>query len=166
MPGEASLSQELPTPELLQAQVLVGYRWQNIGLGPVDSVPTATEATSCRNLPNGTCAFQRIPLSSSTRLLGGCKLMDKPPIPERTSRSTAQPVTWCPPLCRRARHHSFFRHLRSLVHLLILCSFESPLADLHLVFPIEHWRCERSLISYRKVIATRSCLLYAGRAMK
>jgi len=51
MPGEASLSQELPTPEFLQAPVLVGYRWQNIGLGPVDSVPTATEATSCRNLP-------------------------------------------------------------------------------------------------------------------
>jgi hypothetical protein len=30
----------------------------------------------------------------------------------------------------------------------------------------EHWRCERSLISYREVRATRSCLLYAGRAMK
>ncbi len=30
----------------------------------------------------------------------------------------------------------------------------------------EHWRYERSLISYREVIATRSCVLYAGRAMK
>jgi hypothetical protein len=63
MPGEASLSQELPTPELLQAQVLVGYRWQNIGLGPDDSVPTVTEATSCRNFPNRTGPFQGIRLS-------------------------------------------------------------------------------------------------------
>ena len=61
MPGEASLSQELPTPELLQAQVLVGYQWQNIGLGPDDSVPTATEATSCRNLPNRTCGLSPHP---------------------------------------------------------------------------------------------------------
>ncbi len=30
----------------------------------------------------------------------------------------------------------------------------------------EHWRYERSLLSYREVIAIRSCLLYAGRAMK
>ena len=30
----------------------------------------------------------------------------------------------------------------------------------------EHWWCERSLISHREVIATRSCLLYAGRTMK
>jgi hypothetical protein len=30
----------------------------------------------------------------------------------------------------------------------------------------EHWRCERSLISHREVRATRSCLLYAGRAME
>ena len=29
-----------------------------------------------------------------------------------------------------------FCHLLSLVHLLLLCSFEFPLADLHLVFPI------------------------------
>jgi hypothetical protein len=67
--------------------------------------------------------------------------MDKTPIPERTSRSTAQPVTWCPPLCRRTWHHYFFRHLLSLVHLLILRSFESPLADLHLVPAIteKHW---------------------------
>src|SRR5260370_22458162 len=74
MPGEASLSQELPTPELLQAQVLVGYRWQNIGLGPVDSVPTATEATSCRNFPNRTGAFQRIRLSREMTppVLGCC----------------------------------------------------------------------------------------------
>jgi hypothetical protein len=58
------------------------------------------------------------------------------PIPERTSRSTAQPVAWGPPLCRRTRPHYFFRHLLSLAHLLILCSFESPLADLHHVSPI------------------------------
>ena len=67
MSGEASLSQELPTPELLQAQVLVGYQWQNIGLGPDDSVPTATEATSCRNPPNRTCEFPGIRLSSIVR---------------------------------------------------------------------------------------------------
>jgi hypothetical protein len=30
----------------------------------------------------------------------------------------------------------------------------------------EHWRCERSLLSYREVKATRSCLLYAGWAME
>ncbi len=30
----------------------------------------------------------------------------------------------------------------------------------------ERWRCERSLISHREVKATRSCLLYAGRAME
>ena len=30
----------------------------------------------------------------------------------------------------------------------------------------EHWWCERSLISHREVIATRSCLLYAERTMK
>jgi len=53
------------TPELLQAQVLVEYRWQNTGLGPDCSVPTATYATSCRNPPNRTGAFQRIRLSSN-----------------------------------------------------------------------------------------------------
>ncbi len=63
MPGEASLSQELPTPGLLQAQVLVGYQWQNIGLGPDDSVPTATEATSCRNFPNCAGYFHSTRLS-------------------------------------------------------------------------------------------------------
>jgi hypothetical protein len=63
MLGEASLSQELPTPGLLQAQVLVGYSWQNIRLGPVDSVPTATEATSCRNFPNRAGYFHSTRLS-------------------------------------------------------------------------------------------------------
>ena len=75
MSGEASLSQELPTPELLQAQVLVGYRWQNIGLGPDDSVPTATEATSCRNFPNRAGTFQRTRLSRSLRLFNATLTM-------------------------------------------------------------------------------------------
>ena len=34
------------------------------------------------------------------------------------------------------RPHDFFCHLLSLVRLLVLCSFESPLADLHPVSPI------------------------------
>jgi len=64
--GEATLSQKLPTRELLQGQVLVGYRWQHIGLSSDCSGSTATQATSCRNPPNGTCDFRRIPLSSVT----------------------------------------------------------------------------------------------------
>src|SRR5260370_24979566 len=76
MSGEASLSQELPTPELLQAQVLVGYRWQNIGLGPDDSVPTATEATSCRNFPNRAGYFRSTRLSRETAppVSGSCDI--------------------------------------------------------------------------------------------
>jgi len=57
-------------------------------------------------------------------------------IPGRTSWSTAQPVAWGPPLCRGTRPHYSFRHLLSLVCLLVLCSFGSPLADLHPVLPI------------------------------
>src|SRR5713226_7619117 len=37
-----TLSQELPTFGLLRKQVLVGYRWQNIGLNPDCSGSTAT----------------------------------------------------------------------------------------------------------------------------
>ncbi len=37
-----TLSQELPTFGLLRTQVLVGYRWQNIGLSPDCSGSTAT----------------------------------------------------------------------------------------------------------------------------
>ncbi len=38
--------------------------------------------------------------------------MDSAEPPERTRRSTAQPVAWCPPLCRRTRHHYYFFSLK------------------------------------------------------
>jgi hypothetical protein len=61
--GEATLSQKLPTRELLQGQVLVGYRWQHIGLSSDCSDSTATQATSCRNSPNRACSFRCTRLS-------------------------------------------------------------------------------------------------------
>jgi hypothetical protein len=79
--GEATLSQKLPTRELLQGQVLVGYRWQHIGLSSDCSGSTATQATSCRNPPNGTCDFHRIPLSSVTDYvheLDVCRVSGRP----------------------------------------------------------------------------------------
>jgi hypothetical protein len=68
------LSQELHTVGLLLPHVLVGYRWQNIGLSPDDSGSTAMYATSCRNFPNpaghfhGTVALQNS-LSVCTKVL-------------------------------------------------------------------------------------------------
>ena len=45
---EATLSQRLHTPPLPVTHALVGYRWQYIGLCPVEAGTTAIQATSCR----------------------------------------------------------------------------------------------------------------------
>ena len=45
---EATLSQRLHTPPLPVTHALVGYRWQYIGLCPVQAGTTALQATSCR----------------------------------------------------------------------------------------------------------------------
>src|SRR5258708_28986949 len=62
--------------------------------------------------------------------------MDSVKPPGRTSSSTAQPVAWSPPLCRRTRLHYSFRHLPSLVHPFLLSSGSFRLSDLHHVLPI------------------------------
>ena len=107
----------------------------------------------------------------------------------RTSQSTAQPVAWSPPLCRRTRLHYSSHHLPSSTHPFFLASSVfpwrtftiSPLLQpgirllcrlrplsrmLAFSHPFRVKRFESSLISYRKVKATRSCLLYAGRTME
>ena len=45
---EATLSQRLHTPPLPVTHTLVGYRWQYIGLCPVEAGTTALQATSRR----------------------------------------------------------------------------------------------------------------------
>jgi hypothetical protein len=57
-----------------------------------------------------------------------------------TSESTAQPVAWSPPLCRRTRLHYSFRHVLSLVHPFLLSSGSFRLSDLHHVLPITERR--------------------------
>ncbi len=106
--------------------------------------------------------------------------------PGRTSRSTAQPVAWGPPLCRRTRPHYFFRHLLSLVNPLLPASGSFPWQTFTMSFPLQEGvrllRCLRPLfhtlacsrpfvgvkwlesspVPVGKLIVPGSCLLYAG----
>jgi hypothetical protein len=100
--SEATLSQELHTVGLLQLHVLIGYRWQNIGLSPDHSGSTAMYATSCRNSPHRTCTFQCIRLSSETIVIERTSLVEPsafrvPPLPVSRSHLLPFPVSWALP---------------------------------------------------------------------
>src|SRR5216684_5637580 len=150
-----TLSQELPPFGLLRTQVLVGYRWQNIGLSPDCSGSTATlsDFVSQPSNPDRPVsrhpAFQFNPATGRQQAGGGIST------PGRTSRSTAQPVAWGPPLCRRTRPHYSSRHLPSLVNPFLPISGSFPWRTFTMSLPLQ--QSVRLLRRLRPLCHTLAC---------